>query len=173
MIAYRVGIEIKAEFVPLASSFLPVLLPSFLSSLSLDPQAYYQSLRRVQLSGPTLFQAVINQAAQIANSTKHHNPVRKGRVAVAVPCKRAAVAERYRRRCCGFMSCCPSVSSGRLFPPWTPAGHVSAPPVFSAPEVRPCTEEKALTYAAAVISSAGSVVRAGARFERLIPSDFC
>ncbi|CAM9714165.1 unnamed protein product [Ectocarpus sp. 12 AP-2014] len=38
-------------------------------------QAYYQSLRRVQLSGPTLFQAIINQAAQIANSTKHRNPV--------------------------------------------------------------------------------------------------
>lgn len=30
----------------------------------------------MQLSGPTLFQAVINQAAQIANSTKHQNSVR-------------------------------------------------------------------------------------------------
>lgn len=38
-------------------------------------QAYYQSLRRVRLSGPTLFQAIINQAAQIANSTRHTNSV--------------------------------------------------------------------------------------------------
>lgn len=36
-------------------------------------QTYYQSLRRVQLSGPTLFQGVIGQAAAIANSTKHTN----------------------------------------------------------------------------------------------------
>lgn len=41
-------------------------------------QAYYQSLRRVQLSGPTLFQGVIGQAASIANSTKHTNPVKYG-----------------------------------------------------------------------------------------------
>lgn len=49
------------------------MLPAGPRSLS---QAYYQSLRRVQLSGPTLFQAVINQAASIANSTKHYNSVR-------------------------------------------------------------------------------------------------
>lgn len=34
-------------------------------------EAYYASLRRVKLSGPTLFQSVISQAASIANSTKH------------------------------------------------------------------------------------------------------
>lgn len=56
--------------------FLSAVTASCARAIGFPSQAYYQSLRRVQLSGPTLFQAVINQAAQIANSTKHRNSVR-------------------------------------------------------------------------------------------------